>query len=167
LDDGFEGTTTAGTDPDGEATTIRRTARVRTPEGRKGVLDDQDLMVAVARGDASAFSALYDRLAPTVLGICLRVLRDRAEAEEVLGDVFLDLWRRADRYDSSRGAVAAYLVTQARTRAIDRLRSKARRQAREAGPRPEIDPGGAGRGETQELGRIGDVPRPDQVQCST
>jgi RNA polymerase sigma-70 factor (ECF subfamily) len=112
---------------------------VRTPEGRKGVLDDQDLMVAVARGDASAFSALYDRLAPTVLGICLRVLRDRAEAEEVLGDVFLDLWRRADRYDSSRGAVAAYLVTQARTRAIDRLRSKARRQARETEV-PEASP---------------------------
>ncbi|HET9298946.1 MAG TPA: sigma-70 family RNA polymerase sigma factor [Candidatus Polarisedimenticolaceae bacterium] len=95
------------------------------------MLEEQDLMERVARGDASAFSTLYDRLAPTVLGICLRVLRDRAEAEEVLGDVFLDLWRRADRYDPARGGVGAYLVTQARTRAIDRLRSRARRQARE------------------------------------
>jgi RNA polymerase sigma-70 factor (ECF subfamily) len=98
------------------------------------VLDEQELMAAVVRGDASAFSALYDRLSPVVLGMCLRVLRDRAEAEEVLGDVFLDLWRRSDRYDPSRGGVAAYLVTLARTRAIDRLRAGARRRAREAEP---------------------------------
>jgi len=94
----------------------------------------QDLMTAVTGGNATAFSALYDRLAPLVLGVCLRVLRDRAEAEEVLGDVFLDLWRRPDRYDPDRGGVAAYMVTLARTRAIDRLRAGVRRRARETEP---------------------------------
>ena len=103
------------------------------------MLDEQELMAAVGRGDATAFSALYDRLAPLVLGVCLRILRDRAEAEEVLGDVFLDLWRRSDRYDPGRGGIEAYLVTLARTRAIDRLRAGSRRRARETEV-PEASP---------------------------
>lgn len=96
-----------------------------------GLEANVDLMARVAAGDASALSALYDAHAPVVLGVCVRILRDRAEAEEVLGDVFLEVWRRGDRYDASRGGVAGYLVTMARTRALDRLRSRTRRQAHE------------------------------------
>ena len=134
------------------------------------MLDVQDLMEAVIKGDASAFSALYDRLAPLVLGVSVRVLRDRAEAEEVLGDVFLDLWRRPDRYDPGRGGIEGYLVTLARTRAIDRLRARSRRTGREtdvstAGPAPGPDPlEGAVAGETRRhvlraLGELSEVQR--------
>jgi RNA polymerase sigma-70 factor (ECF subfamily) len=100
--------------------------------------DALDLMAGVAAGDASALSALYDHHAAGVLGICLRILRDRAEAEEVLGDVFLEVWRRKERYDPSRGGVAAYLVTLARARALDRLRARARRLVREVGAAEDL-----------------------------
>ena len=92
-----------------------------------------DLMARVAAGDTSALSALYDQHAAVVLGVCVRILRDRAEAEEVLGDVFLEVWRRKERYDPARGGVAAYLVMLARARALDRLRARTRRLAREVG----------------------------------
>src|SRR5262245_58331944 len=145
----FAGSTTAPGDPDGGRLQSWLPSGGGVPRvlpSSEVVLDEtQDLMEAVGRGDATAFSALYDGLAPLVLGVCLRVLRDRAEAEEVLGDVFLDLWRRPDRYDPDRGGVAAYLVTLARTRAIDRLRAGVRRRARETeAPAPSTAAPGPG-----------------------
>jgi RNA polymerase sigma-70 factor (ECF subfamily) len=83
-------------------------------------------MAGVAAGDPSALGALYDRHAGRILALCLRVLRQRAEAEEVLGDVFWEVWERADRYRPERGAPAAYLAMLARSRAVDRLRSRPR-----------------------------------------
>src|SRR5262245_13307371 len=87
-------------------------------------------MQRISARDSSAFSALYDRHAALILALCVRVLRDPAEAEEVLGDVFLEAWNRHDRYHPSRGTPLAYLLTVARSRAIDRLRTKRQRDAR-------------------------------------
>ena len=79
-------------------------------------------MAAIVARDTSALGQLYDRHAGHVFGLCLRVLRDRMEAEEVLGDIFWEVWQRSERYSPERGAPAAYLATLARSRAIDRLR---------------------------------------------
>jgi RNA polymerase sigma-70 factor (ECF subfamily) len=90
------------------------------------VQDDLALMSAIAAGDPSALRDLYDRHAGQVLALCLRILRDRAEAEEALGDVFLELWEKAERFRETRGAPLSYMMTLARSRAIDRLRRRQR-----------------------------------------
>ena len=88
---------------------------------------DLRLMAKIAEGDQSALGALYDCYAPKVFAVCLRILREPAEAEDALGDVFWEVWHRADRYRPERGTALAYLVTMARSRALDRLRSRDRR----------------------------------------
>jgi RNA polymerase sigma-70 factor, ECF subfamily len=90
--------------------------------------DDRTLMNGIAEGDTTALQALYDRHSGQVLALCLRILRDRARAEEVTGDVFWELWDRADRYRPDRGAPVAYVLTLSRSRAIDRLRSARREE---------------------------------------
>ncbi|HEY0169752.1 MAG TPA: sigma-70 family RNA polymerase sigma factor [Pyrinomonadaceae bacterium] len=85
--------------------------------------DDAGLLRAVARGDESAFARVYDRYSPILLGLLLRILRSRAEAEDVLQEVFLQVWQQARSFDESRGRAFTWLVTLARSRAIDRLRS--------------------------------------------
>jgi RNA polymerase sigma-70 factor (ECF subfamily) len=89
--------------------------------------DDGDLVKAVAEGDSGALADLYDRHGGAVFALCLRMLRDAEEAEEVLEDVFWHLWRHAGRYDPARGSVIVYLVTLARSRSLDRLRARERR----------------------------------------
>lgn len=87
---------------------------------------DQDLIALVQRvatGDQSALAALYDTTNRLVYGLVLRVLGDMSSAEEVLLDVYTQVWRQAANYDASRGAPLAWLTTIARSRAIDRLRS--------------------------------------------
>jgi RNA polymerase sigma-70 factor, ECF subfamily len=74
---------------------------------------------------------LYDRHSPLVHALCLRILKDPGLAEDVMVDVFQELWAKADRFNAGRGSPAAYLLTLARSRALDRLRSRA---ARPAGP---------------------------------
>ena len=87
---------------------------------------DQDwaaLIKRVAEGDQSALTALYDTTSRLVFGLILRVVTDRSSAEEVLLDVYTQVWRQASTYDAKRGAPLAWLMTIARTRGIDRLRS--------------------------------------------
>lgn len=101
------------------------------------------MLRALARGDESAFARIYDRYSPILLGLLLRILRSRAEAEDVLQEVFLQVWQRAHSFDSERGRAFTWLVTLARSRAIDRLRSvgsrerAAQRSAEEAPPESE------------------------------
>jgi RNA polymerase sigma-70 factor (ECF subfamily) len=83
-------------------------------------------MAAVARGDRDALSRLYDQYNRLVFTLCLRVIRDRGEAEDLLIEVFQELWARSDRYDPTRGSPLTYLSTLARSRAIDRLRSRSK-----------------------------------------
>ncbi|MGW6535492.1 ECF RNA polymerase sigma factor SigK [Streptomyces sp. NPDC055051] len=85
--------------------------------------DLTDVMSQVARGDKQAFSALYDALAPLVFGIVIKVVRDRAQSEEVAQEVMIDLWRQAARYRSDAGSVRTWAATIAHRRAVDRVRS--------------------------------------------
>lgn len=80
------------------------------------------LIEAVARGDQSALRALYEAIAPKLLGIILRILQDRGAAEDALQEVFVRIWQRAGSYDPRAGAPVVWLVAIARNRAIDRLR---------------------------------------------
>ena len=90
-------------------------------------VNDGELIKAVAEGDPDALAVLYDRHAGALFSLCLRTLRDAEEAEEVLEDVFWQLWRQARQFDPTRGSALAYLVTLARSRAVDRLRARDRR----------------------------------------
>jgi len=83
---------------------------------------DTDLLRGVARGDEAALAAVYDRYRLILFGLILRILNDRPEAEDVLQEVFLQVWRRAGDFEESRGRVFTWLVTIARSRALDRLR---------------------------------------------
>jgi RNA polymerase sigma-70 factor (ECF subfamily) len=85
-------------------------------------LADDDLLQAISQGDESALAALYDRYRLILFGLILRILHDRQEAEDVLQEAFLQVWRRASDYDPARGRAFTWLVTIARSRALDRLR---------------------------------------------
>lgn len=85
--------------------------------------DDVELVKAVAAGDRNGLAALYDRYAPILLGMAMRIIRDRREAEDLLHDVFLEVWRSARDYDLTRGRVRTWLVVRMRSRALDVLKS--------------------------------------------
>lgn len=85
--------------------------------------DLAETMQRVAHGDKEAFSALYDALAPMVFGIVVKVVRDRAQSEEVAQEVMVDLWRQAARYRPEAGSVTTWAATIAHRRAVDRVRS--------------------------------------------
>ena len=76
----------------------------------------------VARGDESALASLYDASSRLVYGLALRILVDTGAAEEVTLDVYLQVWRQANRFDTTRGRVSTWLLSMARSRAIDKLR---------------------------------------------
>ena len=116
-----------------------------TPGSDRAAEDDFALMDAVASRDEGALSALYDRHASAVMGVCIRILKERSEAEEVTGDVFIEVWDRAERYDATRGHPVAYLLNLARSRAIDRLRTKTRRERIVVDPGFGETPGGGSR----------------------
>lgn len=82
-----------------------------------------DLVRRTAAGDHDALAALYDGTSAMVYGLVLRIVRDEGAAEEVAGDVYLQVWRQAVLYAPERGKALAWLLTVARSRAIDRLRS--------------------------------------------
>lgn len=89
---------------------------------------DVDLLRSIAGGDEEALSALYDRYRLILFGLILRILHSQAEAEDVLQEVFLQAWRRASDFDEARGRPFTWLVTMARSRAIDRLRALGSRE---------------------------------------
>ena len=105
--------------------------------------EEAALIQGVAGGDERAFASLYDRYGPILFGLLLRILHSRAEAEDVLQEVFLQVWQQARSFDAARGRAFTWLVTLARSRAIDRLRAldsrerAARRSAEDAPPQGE------------------------------
>ena len=86
----------------------------------------------VADGDADAFARLYDAWSSRLFALILQIVVDRAQSEEVLQEVFLEVWRTAGSYSPARGSVRAWLVTMARRRAIDRVRSSQSSRDRES-----------------------------------
>lgn len=95
----------------------------------------EDLLVEVAQGSQVAYEALYNRVSASVYGLVVRVLRDRAQSEEVAQEALLQVWREAARYDERQGGAMAWVMTIAHRRAVDRVRSEesaARRSQRHA-----------------------------------
>ncbi len=91
---------------------------------------DLELVERIRKGDSSALDVLYRRYASPVYSLAWKILQSSEEAEDVALDVFWQVWRQADRYDPSRGAPPAWIFTLARSRAIDRLRARGRREDR-------------------------------------
>ena len=81
-------------------------------------------MPRIASGDRGALKQLYQATSAKLFGVCLRILSDREESEDVLQEVYLTIWRRADRFDAGRASVMAWISTIARNRAIDKLRAR-------------------------------------------
>lgn len=86
------------------------------------------LLARIAQGDREAFGRFYDAFAGLALGLIRRILRDPAASEEVLQEVFWQIWLEAGRYDPRRGSPEAWVVMRAKARAIDRLRAIRRRE---------------------------------------
>jgi RNA polymerase sigma-70 factor, ECF subfamily len=96
--------------------------------GRWGCVVDKgdvSLISGAAGGDRDCLAALYDRYAPALLAIGRRILGDRREAEDLLHDVFIEVWRQAGDYDEARGSVRGWLLMRMRSRALDRRKSAA------------------------------------------
>lgn len=90
----------------------------------------ETLLAQVALGNRAAFETLYRQTSPRLFGICLRVLPERAEAEEVLQEVFTAVWRKASQFEPTRAAAMSWLGMMARNKAIDRLRAMPARAVR-------------------------------------
>lgn len=119
----------------------RAAARANHPAGvRLAVVPETDAMEElsiegllrdVADGDRAAFAEMYDRISARVLGLVTRLLRNRAQSEEVTQEVFLEIWQQAGRFDANRGSGMAWVLTMAHRRAIDRIRSSQKSHERD------------------------------------
>ena len=111
---------------------------------------ERSLVRRLKAGDERALRELYDVLAPWVLGLAFRILQDVDEAEEVVGEVFVQVWRRIDQHDSRRGPLVPWILSIARNRSLDALRRRRRwwrkverwERARGAGGAEAGGPGG-------------------------
>jgi RNA polymerase sigma-70 factor (ECF subfamily) len=95
-----------------------------TPTRRATSAIDPALLASVAKGDQQAFNQLYDHSSTLLYTLAFRILGNREEADDLLQDVYLEVWRKVVRYDVGRGTPIAWLITLTRSRAIDRLRSR-------------------------------------------
>jgi RNA polymerase sigma-70 factor (ECF subfamily) len=92
---------------------------------------DEELVAGVGRRDEAAFQLLYERYADLVYSVALRVLADEAAAQDVAQDVFVRLWQNSEKYDPDRGRFMGWLLSVARNRAVDEVRSRGRRRGHE------------------------------------
>jgi RNA polymerase sigma-70 factor (ECF subfamily) len=108
---------------------LRGLTAVPSPPGLKDSPDDEaadnaeELMRRVTLGDESAFELLYDLFAGRVFGLARRIVRNPSQAEEVAQEVFLEIWRRASRFDAGRGSATSWIMTLTHARSVDRVRS--------------------------------------------
>ena len=94
--------------------------------GDSGAPNDVAILRRMAEGDERALAALFDRWQPLVHAVVLRIVRQRDDVEDVVEEVFWQAWRQADRFEAARGSVQTWLLTIARSRALDRVRSMKR-----------------------------------------
>lgn len=129
------------------AARICSNCREETGEGALSTTttDIEGMIGRIASGDRDAFLSLYDRTSAKLFGVCLRVLKHRPDAEEVLQEVYVKIWRNADRYAVNGLSPMTWLITVARNSAIDRLRARklpadgddAMAEVPDSGPTPE------------------------------
>lgn len=98
---------------------------------RDGPAPPEELLDRVARGDEAAFGALYDAFSARVFGLATRVVRDPQQAQDVTQEVFLEIWRRASRFDRTKGSAVSWVLTLAHSRSVDRVRSAQAARVRE------------------------------------
>jgi len=113
---------------------------VLTPKDSGEVSPDAMLVHQLLQRDVDAFEQLYDRHSRIVYALVLRIVQQASTAEEVVQDVFLQLWRNARRYDTRRGPFVPWLMAVARNRALDHLRLKSERQRRREDQSEELPP---------------------------
>ena len=97
-------------------------------------ISDEGLVSAMAAGDQDALATLNQRYGRALSAVAARILRDKADAEEVAADVLWQLWREASRFDRGRGSVGAWIMMTVRSRSIDRLRARKAREPRAGDP---------------------------------
>jgi len=97
-------------------------------------ISDEGLVSAMAAGDQDALATLNQRYGRALSAVADKILRDKADAEEVAADVLWQLWREASRFDRGRGSVGAWIMMTVRSRAIDRLRARKAREPRAGDP---------------------------------
>ena len=96
----------------------------RSGQGRDSEVDLVALMHASAAGDRQAFASLYERTSAKMYGICLRLLGNEPDAQEVLQETYIRVWQKAERFDSTKASAITWLAVLARNKAIDRLRQR-------------------------------------------
>lgn len=111
-----------------------------SPPDHDHALEQASLAAAMARGDKSALARLYDLLGRPLYSLALRVTNDPAEAQDVVQDVFLQLWNKAADYQPARGSLFAWAATLTRNRALDRVRMRKRRSEIIRDSAPDIHP---------------------------
>jgi RNA polymerase sigma-70 factor (ECF subfamily) len=123
--------------------------------------NDVALLSAIGARDEVALAQLYDRYRAILFGLVMRILNNREEAEDVLQEVFLQVWRKAEDFDENRGRPFTWLVTLARSRGIDRLRTlAARERVAEAGarePSEEISDAATDAFKSEQRGLVSDA----------
>jgi RNA polymerase sigma-70 factor, ECF subfamily len=109
-----------------------------SPKGEREASPDALLVRQLLQRDVSAFEKLYDKYSRVVYSLVLRIVQQAGPAEEVVQDIFLQVWRNSSRYDSARGPFFPWLITLARNRALDTLRLKSERQRRQENQTEEL-----------------------------
>lgn len=106
----------------GDVTQSQRESHLSSVAAPEEVADLGDLLTRVARGDETAFAAVYDQMSSAVYGLARRVIRDPSRAEEISQEVFLQIWKTAARFDPERGQGKSWILTLAHRRAVDAVR---------------------------------------------
>jgi RNA polymerase sigma-70 factor (ECF subfamily) len=114
---------------------------------------DAELMAGIVDKDREAFGLFYDRHASVLFSLCVRILRDGRDAEDALQEIFLQIWREAHRFDASRASARTWLFTLARSRALDRYRSRRSRDQHTTAQTPEMESVGSGDSEGDSVRR--------------